>query len=538
MKIESTFLVLYLAAAFAALVFLSGCNPFDLEGSPAPNIAPTVEWAQIPQDSTQHSSNPELKWIGKDKDGQIAALDYRYVVVLEEEVDAAGGPATMAADFPVDYEWTSLGNVTKAVIPLYASEDTSIYVDQYVFLRALDDQGMYSNIIYLFLSRNNHPPTCVIFVPEGPQWCLPDTSEYWHGIGVTWEGKDSLDYEGIQPDFLWEIRVYGPYGTVPDSTDTLPQYYLGNIVDPETGEWQVPYEAWTFTDLETGWYIVYVRNFDDASVPAIPALGFLEIFEPNWIRHPDDTKDVLIVNHSTFTPVPGNLSSDWADSVRIFYENLMADAGFTTDQWDWSDVTVQPHSTLYNYRLVLVDDVDWSGPITENPEAAYADYLNVGGMIMVNGRFSFANVSNQGGVVEYGPNDAHPLAFTYMDFSSTIYPPTDFSFSEFVGANAIEGTGFPSFVRVDTMKIQALSGSYTTALPRVERIVRQLNSETIFKFVSSNPDSVGTFHGFPVATRRDNGIFKTSYFSFPFFFLPYSQASTVFNDMMTWYLDE
>ncbi|MEE9554337.1 MAG: hypothetical protein V3W18_08585 [candidate division Zixibacteria bacterium] len=535
MKTKSVILILSLAVGLFGSIFFSGCGTKSLEGNRLVNVPPEVQWALIPQDSLRLSANKELKWYGRDVDGQISALDYQYTVVLSDTADVYGGAAAMAADFPDDgFEWTSVGNATQATIPLFASIDTSVFVDQLVFLKCQDDYGDYSNIIYLFLSRNNHPPTCVIFVPDEPLWCLPDTSDYWHGINVSWEGKDSLDYIGIQPDFLWEIRWYGPFA---DSAlaDTFSTYtYLFNS---ETGDREIPLESYTFTDLVTGWYLIYVRNFDDASVPSVPALGFLEVFEPNWIRHPDEAKDVLIVNHSFFASLPGNLPSTWRDSVAIFYENLMADAGIADDKWDWTDDTQPDHSVLYNYRMVITDDIDWNSPITQNPETNYARYLDAGGKIWVIGRYSFANIANQVGRLDYGLNDTHPLAYTYMDLSAAMFPPSSFTDAEFIGANPGRTVDFP-ILEVDTLKAQGLApGSFSETIPRIEYLMRNINSETVYTFAAINSDSSGTFHGFPVAVRNENAVFKTSYFSFPLFFIRYDQSVVVANNMLDWFLD-
>jgi hypothetical protein len=538
MRKKNAILLLILGASVAALVVFQGCDPYKLEGTRVGNNAPTMQWADVPQDSMAHSSNPTLQWYGTDNDGQV--MDYQFVVLLKETVDSYGGPAEMAADFPSEIEWTSLGTVTSAVIPLFASEDTAEFVEQYVFMRCMDDNEppAFSGIIYLFLSRNNHPPTCTVVVPEDPQWCLPDTNEFWQGIPVSWEGKDSLDYEGIQPDFIWHARIYGPFA---DSmvADTLPQNLYGVFIDPETGADTITVTQVMLTNLPTGWYIFYVKNFDDAFVASIPALGFFEVYEPNWIHHPAETKDILIINHSTFAPAPGNLGSVWQDSVRIFYENILADAGFTEEQWEWTDDRNPPKSLLYNFRMVIVDDLDWNQNMNAS-EDELALYMNVGGKVWITGRFSFSNVPNQTGRVDYGPTDEnHPIAYTYMGLSAAFFPPAILDFAEFEGARPFDQSmGLPD-LHVDTLYIQALAGGpFDYALPRVEYLLRRAEAQTLYVFNSIDPSEPGSFEGFPVAVRFDSGVFKTSYFSFPIFFIQYDQASQIANQMLTWFLED
>jgi len=534
MKKQTVKIILFLVAGIFGIAILAGCPSSELGGVRTANLSPWVEWSNTPQDSMQHSANPLLKWFGGDKDGQV--IDYHYVVLLEEDVDSYGGINQVVSDFPELIEWDSLGNITEAVIPLFASEDTSEFVDQYVFLRCMDDSDAYSAIIYVFLSRNNHPPTCNVTVPEGPRWCLPDTNEFWHGIGISWEGKDSLDYEGMQPDFLWHVRMYGPFSTIPDSTDTLMQNFFGVLLDGETGLDTVTFTSFALTDLETGWYILYVKNFDDAHVASIPALGIFEVYEPNWIRHPEETTDILVVNQSMYMALSGNLPSDWEDSVRVFYEDILADAGFTEDQWDWTDDQNLTRSLLYNYRMVIVDDIDWNANII-GIEDELSLYLNVGGKLWITGRFSFSNVTNEEGRVDYGLNDQyHPLPYPYFGISFAYFPLGDLFFSEFEGARQIL-TGFPN-LSVDTLKIQGLAGDFDYALPRVEYVSITVAAQTLYAFDSIEPDAPGTFEGFPVAVRYESSTFKTSYFSFPLFFIQYDQASEVADQMLSWFFSD
>jgi hypothetical protein len=535
MKKQTFKILLLLGAGICGIAILAGCPSSELGGVLTTNLSPWVEWSDTPQDSMQHSANPLLKWFGGDEDGQV--IDYQYVVLLEEDIDTYGGLNQILSDFPDSIEWFSLGVITKAVIPLFASEDTSEFIDQFVFLRCLDDGDTYSEIRSLFLSRNNHPPTCTVTVPEGPRWCLPDTNEFWPGIGVSWEGKDSLDYEGIQPDFLWHVRMYGPFSTIPDSTDTLMQNFRSVLVNLETGSDTVTITSFSYTNLQTGWYILYVKNFDDAHVASVPALGIFEIYEPQWIRHPDETTDILVVNQSMFVSLPGNLPSIWADSVVVFYEDLLADAGFTDDQWDWTDNSNLTRSLLYNYRMVIVDDFDWNAKIGATIEEALSLYLNVGGKLWINGRFSFSDVSNQEGRVDYGLNDVdHPLPYPYLGISFAYFPPAVLTFSEFEGARPIFA-GLPT-LSVDTLIIQGLAGNFDYALPRVEYVSTVIGAQTLYAFDSIDPSAPGTFEGFPVAIRYETATFKSSYFSFPLFSIEYDQASEVANQMLDWFMSD
>ncbi len=531
MKKQILLSVLLAAAGFVSLLLLSGCNPIELTGTAPVNIAPQILWADFPQDSLAYSYNPTLYWYSKDSDGQV--MEYEYAVILADTVNAQGGPSDVA-DNIADSAWISLGNVTRARIPLFASPDTSVFVEQFVFVRCMDDKEAYSDAIYLFLSRNNHPPTCEVFLPPGPQWCLPETTNSWTGIPVSWDGKDSLDYPGIPPAFLWEVRIYGPFADSL-SADTTGSYVP--MVDLETGDLLTTAKSGIITDLVTGWYIVYVKNYDDAFVPSIPVLGSLEVYEPRWIRH-SDYKEILLVDHNKLfsTPRYGELTVAFRDSLTDYYTALIEGAGYTGAQYDVFDANddltvVVDQSVLYDYKLVVVIDTDWNRKISTTQQDQYAKYLDVGGMLWVIGRRSFDDPS-QLARIEYAG-----LPFNYMNLTGAyLNTPNARDSAEFRGATPLVA-GFPE-LSVDTLKVSYTSwplNHYAEALFGVGYIVLRPGSEPLYTFQALDPFT-SRFHAFPVAARYDPGTYKTSYFSFPLYFIDQASAQTVTSNMLEWFL--
>jgi hypothetical protein len=537
-------LSLLAAAILFSILSLSGCSSLDLEGPPMQNIRPWVSWAIVPSDSVVHSFNPTLHWFGNDQDGQIN--DIIYGVFEGDYMDSVSRITSL--EIPDTLTWISLGNVTSATIPLPASPDSSDTVGQYVVLRAIDDAGDSSDIINRYLFRTNHRPTCTISVPEGPQWSLPEITDTWSGIPVSWEGGDSLDYPGAQPDFLWEVKVFGPYpnsASIPADSlfdpDTQPLWYY--LSDGDDTPELIASTSFNFYNLVTGFYAIYVRNYDDADVPSRPALGVIEVYEPHWIRHPNEAKDVLLYNSSAFNPTFGNLPAAWSDSVQMFYANVLADAGIASNKWDWFD-TIPTIRDFYLYRMVIIDDIDWTVDIGNTTQEAFIDYLNAGGSIWVIGRMSFYNSNQFAGRYEYESNEAEPMVFNFFGLEAAFFPPSDFTFAEFVGANAVGNsiTGLPD-LSVDPLKIDALNdfpGGEYTALPKVEFLIlsSDFDVETVYQFVSDNPGATGSFHQFPVGVRWATPTFKSSYFSFPLFFMEYDEAAETFDDMLQWFLEE
>lgn len=527
------------AAIIFSILTISGCGNLDIQGPQLENSPPWVKWAITPSDSMVHSFNPALRWFGGDTNGLIA--DFQYGVFQAAYLDSASRETSL--DIPDTLTWISLGNVTRATIPLVASPDSSVSVGQYVVLRAIDDEGDTSNVINRYLMRTNNRPTCIVTVPEDPEWVLPDTTSTWNGIPITWEGGDSLDYPGAQPDFLWEVKIFGPYETrnsaeldsADFNPDTAPLY--DQLTDNDEDSLRIVATGHSFTNLLTGYYIIYVRNYDDANVPSVPALGIFEVYEPHWIRHPDETMDILLLNSTFYSPLVGNLPSDWSDSVHQFYANVIDDAGIAPDKWTWINV-VPNIRTLYLYRLVIIDDLDWNQDINQTTQEAFVDYLDVGGMIWVIGRMSFSNTAGFTGLYQYQGNAVEPLPFTFLGLAGAYFSSiTDTP--EFIGANKYDNVSaaFPD-ISIDPLKVQALNGDFDYAIPQVEFLILAPGTESIYKFNAINPSVSGTFHNFPVAVRRETATLKTSYFSFPLFMMDYDEAAQIFDTMLTWFLSE
>jgi len=319
---------------------------------------------------------------------------------------------------------------------------------------------------------------------------------------------------------------------------------LRYITDDDEDSLRIETTSANLVDLRTGFYIMYVRNFDDANVSSVPALGVFEVYEPHWIGHPDEAKSILLYNSSAFNPAPGNLSSGWADSVQMFYADILDDAGIASDKWDWFD-TVPTIREFYLYRMVIIDDLDWSQDISNSTQEAFIDYLNAGGMIWVIGRMSFYNTNTFSGRYEYEGNDGEPFVFDFFGLEAAYFPPSDFTFAEFIRANAVGGatSGLPD-LEIDPAKIAALNsppgGSEYTALPKVEFLILSSVSETetIYEFISDNPSASGTFHQLPVAVRWETSTFKSSYFCFPLFLMEYDSAAEAVDVMLEWFLEE
>lgn len=525
------------AAILFSMLSLFGCDPLDIEGPELENIRPWVKWAITPSDSMIHSSNPELQWFGNDQDGQIN--DFAYGVFQGDYMDSVSRETSLV--IPDTLTWISLGNVTSARIPLFASPDSSDTVGQYVVLRAIDDSGDSSAIINRYLYRTNHRPTCIVTVPGTPQWVLPQPTESWDGVDVAWEGGDSLDYPGSQPDFIWEVRIFGPYDSEPDSLDpdTSAIYFLRYLVDEDPDEDSLRIEATSASliNLRTGYYILVVRNFDDAFVPSIPTLGIFKVYEPHWINNPEEARDILVVNHTRYAAnVWGELAPVYQDSVENFYSDMILAAGYTDDDFDWyeADLSLVGRDTLYFYRMVMAIDTDWRFLVSDDQQDEYGEYLDVGGNLWLLGRRSFDAIPAFGAVAYGGTG----LPLTYMDLDGAYLNVSGEQDSvEFTGAISLM-TDLPD-LHVDTLRVSYTSAGafqYSEALFGVGWMIRVGESEPLYLFNALHQTSL--FHAFPVANRYDSGTYKTSYFMFPLYFIEDQSAFQLGDAMLEWFLGE
>jgi hypothetical protein len=535
-------LSLLAAAILFSMLMISGCGNLDIEGPEPGNNTPWVKWAITPSDSMVHSFNPALQWFGGDTDGLIN--DYMYGVFQAAYMDSAARETSL--EIPDTLTWISLGIVTEATIPLVASPDSSVSVGQYVVMRGVDDQGDTSNVINRYLLRTNNRPTCIVNVPENPQWVLPDTTSTWFGIPITWDGGDSLDYPGAQPDGPYASRSSAELDSADFNPDTAPFY--DQLTDLDDDSLRILATGSSFRDLRTGFYIIYVRNYDDANVPSAPALGIFEVYEPLWIIHPNEAKDILLVDHNRYYPLSPPTQSRWGelppvyrDSVDRFYIEMVENAGFTSADYDVFDTHVDTFLVdkpdLYRYRMVIALDTDWNLMIPLEQQAAYTEYLGVGGKIWVIGRRSFETTAVSGRQ-DY-PLDDDELPYLYLNLeASVLNRVADRDVVEFNGATPLMAP-LP-ILNIDTLRVSYTSwalNDYSEALFGIGSLIRFGGSETVYIFRSVDPNNA-TYHDFPVAVRYDAGTYKTSYFAFPLYFIEDAAAFQAAEVMLDWFLQE
>ncbi|MCX6835051.1 MAG: hypothetical protein NTW07_07955 [candidate division Zixibacteria bacterium] len=236
---KAVFVLLMALGCLALAVMFSAGFAKKLEGNTYENEKPIVWFVNVPPEGARSSVNPIVNWYGQDRDGQIDF--YRYVVVREDVIGDSLGKASdwnpvseplTAAEiqsfvdnqlgtFP-DSLWTvllvradSTDPHSSNIIPMSAQMDDPVrtFVPQLVFVQAVDEEGLGSDIVFRRFLRNDNPPNTriVAFLEGTPFINSVRPSGPATGVKVRWQGTDAVDYPTDPPPFEYEWKLFGPY---------------------------------------------------------------------------------------------------------------------------------------------------------------------------------------------------------------------------------------------------------------------------------------------------------------------------------------
>lgn len=478
---------LLLIGLFAPVV-LTGCSSLDNKGKSPPNNPPQIHFANIPVDGSTFSVNPIIYWYGTDNDGTIE--QYQYAVRRETDVLAylqshgITGTAPAAELFvqhapDEEYGWItiwvdSVQTATRGAVRLYASFDTNFIVQideacsppcttylidceidsvgirvigedtvvvydtlncvsksiqQYMFVRAVDDDNAISNVRYREFLRNNHWPQTKIenqsSFAAGIYYNIPRPKVTFAGIPVSWSASDSADFPRNQPEFEYLWRLYGPFGTRQEADTISAKLVMDSGDSLVTDGWiRKPSGIWTLTktatliDLwrrqppsdttRTGFFLFEVRARDDAfAEDPSPSLAVFEAIDAKLERRLLFIDDCNYVD--TQEPLTAMGSGDAADgppddnllrnrifailrdatngaidlnaAARDYYRRVNGDPD--------NPARILQAKMLAKYALLLVVDDDAVSPIDAAEQSWLAGYMNIGGKVWVFGRNSF-----------------------------------------------------------------------------------------------------------------------------------------------------
>lgn len=576
-----------LGVFFLCSLIVTGCGKLKRNGTAPVNVPPRVYFADTPPDSSKFSTNAAVYWYGTDIDGFIVA--YQYAVMRCDSLKDFGTIQEVKnflhgikADSASWVDNLTLRNMIGAHVQaepggssrnvaMFAEMNPDSFTAQYLFLRAVDNGGAVSDIIYKLFYRNNHRPWAIIEADSAfrasNHYCLVDTTTTWKGISISWSGKDSLDYPNprIQPDFQFKWELVGPFQSSPTAltVDTMAvvDSSLDSIYAEGAGKWI--YSRWVseqlhlfkglenFGDSGYGWYQLRVRTRDDAYVSTdTPTVMNFRILKPRFRYADQNLKTVLVVDATAYGGKKGGATVDATENaqntspVRTFYNGALAflkQEGIFDDYALWYDPLHKPldqppnrdapgEDVLSRYDLVIVLNSGSVSNISSDNYAKYQDYINVGGRLWIIGLNNF-NVSGD-------RSDVHPagsIADSYFGIESVFVPnwtDKDSTTLEFVAAEPYGSWHTLPYLQIDTTNCKNLTGwspiEYSlhfdvNGIPYVcfdgisntLDYARRIPSKRRMMSFISNYGSNSVMHEKPCAVNYIGSTFRTAEFTFP-----------------------
>jgi len=598
---------LNLVIILLGFLILFSCGKLERKGPAPGNVPPKVYFSDIPPEGFKFSVTPVVYWFGTDVDGFIT--NYQYAVMESTNVVSIGGLEKMKSylrGIPRDStSWvdsTSLKHMlgvhiqaepggNKSSVQMYADMNPDKYTPQYLFLRAVDNGGAVSDVVYKLFYRNNHRPEAFIDTGDGtfkvdPHYCLEETTATWKGIPISWSGLDTADYKDKrnQPEFKFKWELVGPFVSAPTPSiaDKAP------IADSSwdsiliAGSWQ--YSRWVsekthvfmgledFGDSVYGWYQLKVKAQDDAftTTDTSTRMNFL-IVKPRFRYADKNRKTILVVDATTYKGKAG--SADTSIDVQPFYQQALSQPGLCDAFAIWYDSTSTPTASknppgeviLSRYDLVIVLNMGASPGITEESFKKYKDYLDIGGRLWLIGLDNFGfNASGYNNNPHYfkelgTAKNAYYLGTEYFGLDQVFVP--DYDPSVLKSLEFIQAKPFGSWdnklatLDADADLCKKLKGYANTTgyrfgvdgIPYVCYVAmsnftdfeyRIPAGRRIFTFIS-NRGSLSPMQNMPCAVDYIGPTYRTAEFCFPLHLMKNDgadpPANKVIKEMVNWF---
>ena len=614
------------------LIFIWSCGELE-KGKFPTNAPPQLYLVNIPTEDASFAINPRIYWWGTDADGRI--MEYQYLVIPESKMDDEGNVVdlnlipkdasglidslfvkaiegispTKWVDTLIAQHLKQAGYVanrdsltavidthTSVDLVMFAELDTTIYVNQYFFVRAVDNNQAVSKIwrakdqgghVFRRLSRNNHPPDTHIdtltFAKRGIYYSLPETTDTWKGMKLQWEGSDSSDYPRKQPDFYYKWELYGPFE---DTANVNLDLVVDSSWDEAANSRWVLETSHNFVNLKNyneengghhGWYLFRVSSRDDAFVAdKTPADLFIHIVHPVIDFWPENQRKVLVVDASWYGSLryPGfpQIEEGRQKVLGIYHDYMSSIAGEIGINYDiWYDSTVSARTVktppnellLSQYKLVIVLNhskeagVEGAGT-RDSGYVQYRNYADIGGNVW------FVGINNWSLKIEGW--HIVDIAGRQSDFNSLpirsdvgrfyfgllkVYHPSwgmlgNERNDEFIAAKPFLGmTEFP-YLESDSVKVDTILNwrrltpplvlPRGNAIPQVGTLVLTATAERVYDFVSMYGMN-SKLSGKPCAVRFIGPGYKTAEFTFPLYLIKEDQAKEVMKIMINWFLE-
>jgi len=551
-------------------LILSSCGKLERKGPEPVNMIPEVFFTNIPEEGLKFSISPRIYWYGTDKDGFIVA--YQYAVIRDSVIELWGDLSATKDSLKIgSADSTSWVNNTARLdafgahvaaekghqrnVRMYAEMNPKDSTAQHIFLRAVDNMGGLSEIKTRMFWRNNHTPQCSLevdstFVLES-FYCLPETTQTWKGIFISWIGLDTLDYpdKRKQPDLYYKWELWGPYAdTLDTATGTLAP--VDSSLDSIEIEGVWFYDRWIldksqiFKNLENypgsgyAWYQLRVWSRDDAFVRSDDsATTFFRILKPLFRFEEPSQKTILVQDQTVYG---GDGAANVLTDVQPFYDTALSRIDDLCDNYNfiYSGKLVPSEDSLSRYDLVIVLNFGREGGIIDSSYLKYKNYMNVGGRLWIMGLNNYKvpggrKIHYAAEIRSTAPN-TYSVATEYLGLEGVFFPeysPAEPERLEFIGVEPFGSWEFPS-LEIDPVKAAKLKGynpnkegqnfpvngiphvCYDIISTTVDSEKRATLQRRLYSFISRRgPDS--EMNQMPSATTYVGPTFRTAEFAFP-----------------------
>ncbi len=474
----------------SVLLVISGCDTFmgDIQGEIDENQAPSVEFSNVPAWGDTFQFAPVIYWKGSDPDGFVE--NYYYADIVDSSAIAQPDYFT---DFIDESEWVETEATQDTVYLLTESGEITEHV---FYLKAVDELGKESPVIFRRFFRSNEPPNVPLIkwftaadsnfahdvVLEDTFYVLDKITDTWPGLGFTWKSSD------------------------PDDRDlyTIPlefRYYLEKA--PHDTVWQWTSRDWSndqdlvIAGLETGHYKLTVWARDDGFEESVrPASITFDVYEPSF------EKSILMLNatyeNENFNENQRGLGNVLPGTqIGEFYQSLLSQVGNIYPDYEYrhygegeGEIKSLYKSYLGQFRLVILTSENRTAPSGVALEDSLRQYLRVGGRLWVLGNFVPRNLLT---------NSEDILGLAESSFGSKASVPANEA--EFISANHAVND-LPD-LKIDTSKSADTWRRFWfdnqgnprykvyPLLPGVDWIIAGSNAETAYYFNSYTDTASG-----------------------------------------------
>jgi len=455
-----------LLIALGLAVVWFGCDTFpgNMTGDPYPPEKPKISFANVPVEGDTFSFAPVVYWKGSDADGFVELYAY---------ADITDSAALLDPEYYIDYIPEETWIYTTATSDtVYLLTEAGRITEHVFYLKCVDDQGYWSDVIYRAFYRSNRAPNVAKIkwwsAPDAyynqdtvftdTLYCLDEITDTWSGLGFNWKSSDPDDRD------LYTIPLQF-------------KYYLKKV--PNDTIWQWVSREWTssqelmFSGLQTGHYTFTVWTRDDGlDVSALPASATFDVYKPTF------EQQLLLLDLTEFTSDTGGRGNVVPGSkIGDFYQSLAQ----TVSNYDYvhlpSQTEVQPwKSFLGRYKLILMFSENYA-PSNISLEDGLRDYLNIGGRLWI-----IANFMRKNAIV-----GDRLLGMANSDFTDPPAPSLGRQ-PDFIGT--ISGVDDLPDLGIDTSKIAVTYSAYYLRnwdypfLPGVDIMASGEGAETVYYYKS------------------------------------------------------